>query len=263
MKAKLIVLELFEINYAMHSKDIDVSEFLRTGFRLKSHLAQYLALTVEQVDSRLPQGSEDLAMLHPGTFKFEDATSFYEEKVGTRHLFDLAAWHLNSSSYIADTLRLQKQFARGQVLDFGGGIGTHALAAAALAEVDHVWFVDLNPHNRNFVQTRADLLGLGDSISVHRDLANIGDIKFDTLVCLDVLEHIANPADQLLAFHECLSVDSIALMNWFFFKGNNNEYPFHFDDPLMIDKFFRTLQSKFLELFHPFLITTRAYKPIS
>mgnify|MGYP000040002201 CR=1 FL=1 len=247
----------------MHSKDIDVSEFLRTGFRLKSHLAQYLALTVEQVDSRLPQGSEDLAMLHPVTFKLEDATSFYEEKVGTRHLFDLAAWHLNSSSYIADTLRLQKQFARGQVLDFGGGIGTHALAAAALAEVDHVWFVDLNPHNRNFVQTRAALLGLGDSISVHRDLANIGRIKFDTLVCLDVLEHIANPADQLLAFHECLSVDSIALMNWFFFKGNNNEYPFHFDDPLMIDKFFRTLQSKFLELFHPFLITTRAYKPIS
>ena len=84
----------------MLSKDIDVPEFLRTGFQLRSHLAQYLDLTVEQVDGRLPQGAEDLAMLHPGTFEFEDATCFYEEKVGTRHLFDLAAWHLSSSNYI-------------------------------------------------------------------------------------------------------------------------------------------------------------------
>ncbi len=246
----------------MLSKDIDVPEFLRTGFQLRSHLAQYLDLTVEQVDGRLPQGSEDLAMLHPGTFEFEDATCFYEEKVGTRHLFDLAAWHLSSSNYIADTLRLQKQFARGQVLDFGGGIGTHALEAAALADVDHVWYVDLNPHNRNFVQERADLLGLGDLISVHRDLENTEEVKFDTLVCLDVLEHIENPAEQLIAFHQRLSADSIALMNWYFYKGDNNQYPFHFDDPIMVEKFFCTLQSKFLEVFHPFLITTRAYTPI-
>ena len=84
----------------------------------------------------------------------------------------------------------------------------------------------------------------------------------DILLCLDVLEHIENPAEQLIAFHQRLSVDSIALMNWFFFKGNNNEYPFHFDDKVMVEEFFRTLQTNFLEVFHPFLITTRAYKPI-
>jgi hypothetical protein len=27
-----------------------------------------------------------------------------------------------------------------------------------------------------------------------------------------------------------------------------------------VEKFFRTLQSRFLEIFHPYLITTRAYR---
>ncbi|MEY4005242.1 MAG: hypothetical protein RLZZ221_1338, partial [Verrucomicrobiota bacterium] len=31
-----------------------------------------------------------------------------------------------------------------------------------------------------------------------------------------------------------------------------------FDDPQLVEAFFRTLQSRFLEVFHPYLITTRA-----
>ena len=79
-------------------------------------------------------------------------------------MFELAAWHLGSADYIADTLRLQKQFSRGQVLDFGGGIGTHSLIAASQPMVDHVWFVDLNPHNRQFVSQRAEELGFSEKI---------------------------------------------------------------------------------------------------
>jgi hypothetical protein len=51
-----------------------------------------------------------------------------------------------------------------------------------------------------------------------------------------------------------------ALLNWYFFKGHNGEYPFHFDEPALVERFFRTLQSRFLEVFHPLLITTRAYR---
>ena len=51
-------------------------------------------------------------------------------------------------------------------------------------------------------------------------------------------------------------------MNWYFYKGKNGEYPFHFDDPSLIENFFSTLQLNYLEVFHPFLITTRAYKPL-
>ena len=247
----------------MNTANLGVSQFLENGFYLKSHLSEFLKISLNQLESKLPSGLDDLAKLHPGSLKSDEASEFYEKKVGDAHLIDLAAWHLNSSNYIADTLKLQAMFAKGQVLDFGGGIGTHAIALAALKNVDHVWFVDLNPQNRNFVKLRSEALGLGDLISVHRDLESTGNIHFDTLICLDVLEHLPDPSRQLSIFLNRLSPNATAIMNWYFFKGYKGEYPFHFDDPNMIKEFFITLQSQFMEIFHPFLITTRAYIPMN
>ena len=139
---------------------------------------------------------------------------------------------------------------------------SHALAAAALPEVEQVWFVDLNPHNRAFVQTRSKALGVDHKLSVHRDLDATGAVLFDTVVCLDVLEHLPDPSAQLNAFHRRMARGSTALLNWYFFKGHRGEYPFHFDDPQLVETFFRNLQRLFLERFHPFLITTRTYQPI-
>ena len=247
----------------MTNLDLSISCFLKDGFDLRKHLIDFLHINNDQLNQRLINGVDDLASLHPGAFTEKNAGNFYEEKVGDAHLIDLASWHLNSSNYIADTLRLQQKFAFGKVLDFGGGIGTHALAASFLPDVEHVWFVDLNPQNRSFVEHRAKALGIKNKISVFRDLESTSDVIFDSLVCLDVLEHLPDPAKQLKIFLEKLSPEGIALMNWYFYKGKNGEYPFHFDDPRLIEDFFSTLQLNYLEVFHPFLITTRAYKPLS
>ena len=245
----------------MSNLDLSVSSFLKDGFNLKNHLLDFLDINNDELEQRLIKGVDDLAALHPGAFNENNAGDFYEEQVGDAHLIDLASWHLNSSNYIADTLRLQQKFVFGKVLDFGGGIGTHALAASSLPDVEHVCFVDLNPQNRSFVEHRSKELGIENKISVFRDLESTSDVIFDSLVCLDVLEHLPDPAKQLKIFLEKLSPKGIALMNWYFYKGKNGEYPFHFDDPDLIENFFSTLQLNFLEVFHPFLITTRAYKP--
>jgi hypothetical protein len=76
------------------------------------------------------------------------------------------------------------------------------------------------------------------------------------------LEHLADPSSQIEIFKEIMDSNSIALFNWYFYKGEKNEYPFHIDDAKVVEKFFKTLQLMFLEVFHPILITTRAYKKI-
>ena len=245
----------------MKNNNFILKEFLDNAFNLKSHLMEYLSIRECDLDGFLANAKMNLANSHPGD-SLNDVSDFYTEIVGDRHLADLAAWHITSRDYIADTLKLQQRFSRDLVLDFGGGIGTHALANAMSSKVEHVFFVDINETNRKFVEYRSKELGVEKKITFCNTIKDAQISKFDTVVCLDVLEHLADPAAQIKIFNEIMDYDSTALFNWYFYKGEKNEYPFHMDDAQVVNKFFEKLQSMFLEVFHPILITTRAYRKL-
>ena len=245
----------------MHNNNYILKEFLDSAFNLKSHLMEFFSMKESDLNGFLANAKMDLANLHPGD-TLSDVSDFYTEIVGNKHVADLAAWHITSKDYIADTLKLQQRFSRDLVLDFGGGIGSHALANAMSPKVEHVFFVDINETNRKFVEYRAKELGVQKKLSFCSTIKDTQISKFDTIICLDVLEHLSNPASQINIFNEYMDYNSIALFNWYFYKGEKNEYPFHIDDELIVERFFKTLQSKFTEVFHPILITTRAYKKI-
>tara|TARA_B100000886_G_scaffold170933_1_gene117017 strand:+ start:122 stop:871 length:750 start_codon:yes stop_codon:yes gene_type:complete len=246
----------------LKNNKIILKEFHDNAFNLKSHLIEFFSMKESDLDGFLANAKINLANLHPGD-ALSDVSDFYSKIVGDRHVADLAAWHITSKDYITDTLKLQQRFSRDLVLDFGGGIGTHALANAMSSKVEQVFFVDINETNRNFVEFRAGKLGVEKKISFCKTIQETQISKFDTIVCLDVLEHLADPASQIEIFNEIMNPNSIAIFNWYFYKGKNNEYPFHIDDSEIIESFFKTLQSKFLEVFHPILITTRTYKKIT
>ena len=245
----------------MKNNSFILKEFLDNAFNLKSHLMEFLSIKECDLDGFLANAKMNLANSHPGD-SLNDVSDFYTEIVGDRHVADLAAWHIASKDYISDTLKLQQSFSRDLVLDFGGGIGTHALANAMSSKVEHVFFVDINETNRRFVEYRAKELGVEKKLTFCKTIEDAQISKFDTIVCLDVLEHLEDPSSQIEIFNEFMDCNSIALFNWYFYKGENDEYPFHIDDKQIVEKFFKTLQSNFLEVFHPILITTRAYKKI-
>ena len=243
----------------MKKNETILKDFFKDAFELKSHLIEFLPINEDNFNNFLNNAKMELANIHPGDSSVENS-AFYEDIVGDKHLADLSAWHLTSKEYIGSTLKLQQNFSKNLVLDFGGGIGTHALANAMSENVEHVFFVDINETNREFVKFRAKKLGLEKKISFHKSIEDTNVKIFDSIVCLDVLEHLEDPASQIDKFHGIMSEDSFSIFNWYFYKGDNNEYPFHIDDEVLIKNFFETLQYKFIEIFHPMLITTRVYK---
>ena len=243
----------------MKKNETILNDFFKDAFELKSHLIEFLPINENNFNNFLNNAKMELANIHPGDSSVENS-AFYKDIVGDKHLADLSAWHLTSQEYIGSTLKLQQNFSKNMVLDFGGGIGTHALANAMSENVEHVFFVDINETNREFVKFRAKKLGLEQKISFHKSIEDTNVKIFDSIVCLDVLEHLEDPASQINEFHGIMAEDSFSIFNWYFYKGDNNEYPFHIDDEKLVSKFFELLQYKFIEIFHPMLITTRVYK---
>jgi SAM-dependent methyltransferase len=233
-----------------------LADFHRDAFGLRRHLIDHLGVGPDALEEHLARAQEALRELGEGAFSWEDPEAFYSSAVQAEYLFELAAWHEGSSGYIGDSLALVGDWSRGTVLDFGAGIGTHAIAAARLPAVERVDSVDLNPVNRAFVEHRAQALGL-DTIQV---LAAPRPVAYDTILCFDVLEHLADPVAQLRQFSEALAPEGVLLCNWYFSRGFQGEYPFHLEDPTIIRSFFLHLQANFLEQFHPHLITTRCYR---
>ena len=95
----------------MRNNNSILKEFLDNAFNLKSHLIKFLSIKECDLDSFLANAKMNLANSHPGD-ALNDVSDFYTEIVGDRHLADLAAWHITSKDYIADTLRLQQRFSR-------------------------------------------------------------------------------------------------------------------------------------------------------
>jgi len=135
------------------------------SFNLKQHLQDFLNSYLETIEQKLALGQQSLKEIGHRDLAWQKASDFYRVRVEPAYLFYLVSWYMSNQDYIKGTLTLISDMAPDRVLDFGGGIGTHAIAAALSPQVEQVVYCHLNPIHGNFVQSRAAKLGLSDKIS--------------------------------------------------------------------------------------------------
>ena len=150
-------------------------------FKFKQHLQDFLNSNLETIEQKLALDQQFLKEIVHRDLDSEKASEFSRDRVGPAYLFDLGYWHMSNQDYIKGTLTLISDRAVDRVLDCGGGIGTHAIAAALCPQVEQVVYCDVNPIHCNFVQSRAAKLGLSDKISCCLEVSPTE--VFDAIIC--------------------------------------------------------------------------------
>jgi len=167
-------------------------------------LAEFKNLTAGEI---LKRGNDSREKLNELWVKGEkNHILYYSKVIGEHYLYDLAHWHATSSG-VWKWLKAVEDNVRGKrVLDFGGGIGTYTLLLSYLGF--DTTFVDINPHNEEFTRWRLKKYNLNASFELKG--------KYDSIACLDTLEHLPNPALTLVDFYNLLNPEGILIMTYEF-----------------------------------------------
>jgi 2-polyprenyl-3-methyl-5-hydroxy-6-metoxy-1,4-benzoquinol methylase len=146
--------------------------------------------------------------------KFYEITPFY--------ICDLAYWHMTKGQRkLRDTI---VEIATGDVLDYGGGIGD---LSARLAEKGlNVTYTDIQGKTFEFAEWLFKKRGL--SVEVLDQEKSVFFKQYDTIICLDVIEHIPNPKTVLERMAISLKRQGKLIITTMQCSGDTEVHPMHF-----------------------------------
>ncbi len=155
---------------------------------------------------------------------FVSVTCIFRRQVQERYKapINYALWEFDSGKKIIKTLEQQKFVFDSQVLDVGCGLGGIALAVAQVADVKSVVALDIN---RNFLKTALDLTqkkGLREhAFFVMGDAQQLPfqDQIFDSILSVDVVEHVKRPFSSLKEANRVLKNDKSMYISFLPFWG--------------------------------------------
>ncbi len=199
-------------------------------------LAEYYHLPQKEVVWLLKNGgrinNDFWMMLNPKTV--DEKKHFYE--ITPFYNFELSLWHMT---------RYQKKFrqavleiAKGKVLDFGGGIGDMSLMLAKRGFL--VEYADVAGNTYNYAKwqfSKAKLnipmIDLSSQTGVPAEPATIASgqkisRKYDTIICIDVIEHLPNAKEVLKSLADALnSGGSMVATNLTISQESSKYHPMH------------------------------------
>jgi len=187
-------------------------------------LAEFKGLTVEEV---LKRGDDSRKKLNELWIKGEKKQiSYYSKEIEDLYLYDLATWHFLSSGVWKWLKAVEDNVQGKKVLDFGGGVGTYTLLLSYLGF--DVTFIDINPYNEEFTRWRLKKYNLSAEFEVKG--------KYDSIICLDTLEHLLDPVSALRNFYNLLNPGGILILTYEF-NTAHGEKPMHLDSEEVIKTF--------------------------
>ncbi|MBX7219137.1 MAG: methyltransferase domain-containing protein [Blastocatellia bacterium] len=182
-----------------------------------------------------PEEVEHLLLTSTGTLaanwyaappkNMEELENWYRENAGY-YLYDLSQFHLAYKHILfsLDVLAL----ARGRVLDYGAGIGDLTLELAAREGFETTYF-DVDGESQRYARWRARERGLRVKFVSDR---NELEGPYDTIILLDVLEHVADPEETLDFLTARLMPGGRLIASVAF--GATKAHPMHFDHKLNV-----------------------------
>jgi SAM-dependent methyltransferase len=146
------------------------------------------------------------------------------------YLYDLAQFHLayKHIAFMRDVVSL----ARGRVLDHGAGIGDVALELARRGH--ETTYLDVDGVTKAFARWRAERAWLPVTFVSRLEEA---EGPFDTIISLDVLEHLPEPEAEVDALVERLAPGGRIVVTAYF--GPTKAHPMHFDHKLDLGAYLR------------------------
>jgi len=189
---------------------------------LINDLMEFFDLTLDETIRLLKAGKKAFHMmwnaLEPRTD--EEIIRFYE--VSPFNVFSLAYWHMR---------RHQRRFRRrviahcyGKVLDYGGGIGD--LCTELAKRRFDVTYGDVKGKNMEFAQWRFMKKGLNVKvIDLVRDQGLLE--QYDTILCLDVMEHVPDPKNTLNTISQRLKPNGKLIITNLTCPGPTKQNPTH------------------------------------
>lgn len=162
----------------------------------------------------------------------EDVKMYYEEN--PFYIFELIFWH--STGY---QRKLRQKFItkiQGMVLDYGGGVGDLCIEIAKKGfKVD---YADLPGRTFEFAKWLFSKKGYNiEMINLNKEKLSK---KYDTILCIDVIEHVKNPELLLKNFIEHLS-DNGRLIITALHPDVSEEKPMHFEMKFNPEKYLNSL----------------------